>query len=332
MQRRMFLKWSGASAAALGGASLLSACSREEEVEPVTTDQDNDMSQASEAAAPAPMEQAATPTGVQIYTLRDQLAAGIEQTLADIAAVGYREVELFGLGNDLSPEQPFFGMSAGDFGSLLSDNGLTAPISHINGDAMNIPAIAEAFQEIGGEHLIVAMAPEFLSFENGQFRLVEVTGKEQLDTIAARLNEQAEMARASGIGFGYHNHHMELVDIDGVNAFDYLFEQADADLVKIELDIGWVIVAGEDPVELLERYAGRVIAVHMKDFDPSRPAAEGPAGLQSQIVEPGSGPTDFGPIVAALDETGVPHRFVEIDLAPEPVAAITRGYNYLAGL
>ena len=144
------------------------------------------------------------------------------------------------------------------------------------------------------------------------------------------------MARTSGIGFGYHNHHMEFAPLDDVNAFDYLFAQADAELVKIELDIGWTLVAGADPIEVLNRYTGRVISVHVKDYDPALPPGDDlsiyPIPMQAQIIEPGSGPTDFGPIMATLDKIGVEHRFVEIDVAPEPFAAIARGYDYLAAL
>lgn len=278
------------------------------------------------------MTDADTGYGVQLYTLRSELEADVRQVLADVAAIGYKEVELYGLGNDTDVDRPFFGLSAREFGSALNDVGLTAPISHINGDATNIPALSEVMQEIGGQHLIVAMAPEFASFENGQFRFAGVTGRDQIDRIADRLNRQGEMARSSGIGFGYHNHQIEFAALDDGNAFDYLFSQADADLVKMELDLGWTIVAGRDPVEVLQKYAGRVVSVHVKDYDPERDPGDASIPVQAQIVEPGAGPTDFRPILAALDETGVVHRFVEIDLAPEPAEAVERGYDYLSGL
>jgi sugar phosphate isomerase/epimerase len=312
MQRRTFLKMTGAGATLLGSGSLLTACGQD-------------------GAGGAPTA-SSTRLGVQLYTLRDQVQSDVVQALADVAAAGYEEVELYGLGNSLSADTPFFGMSARDFAAALADVGLSAPISHIDGDAMNIAEIADAVQAIGGEHLIVAMAPDFLSFEGGEVRLLGITGRDQVDGIAERLNQQGEMARAAGIGFGYHNHHMEFEPLEDGSAFDYLFAQADADLVKMELDIGWTMVAGADPVDVLNRYAGRVVAVHIKDYDPSRSTEGAAIPVQAQIVEPGSGPTDFGPIMAALDATGVEHRFVEIDLAPEPLQAITRGYQHLTSL
>lgn len=269
--------------------------------------------------------------GVQLYTVRDMLQSDVRQTLADIADIGYRQVELFGLGNDIQRDRPLFGLSAREFTTALDDVGLSAPITHIHGDAMNIGEIADLLQPVGVRHLVVAMAPDFVSFEDGQFRRLGVTGRDQLDTIAERLNQQGEMAHASGMGFGYHNHQMEFVDLGDENAFDYLFSQADSDLVKIELDIAWALVAGASPLEVLRRYAGRVIAVHLKDYDPS--LAQGDSvPIHAQLVEPGAGPSDFAPILAALDETGVDHRFVEVDVSPDPIASITRGYGYLSRL
>jgi sugar phosphate isomerase/epimerase len=316
MQRRSFLKTTAAGAALLGGGLLAASCGR------------------GSNGDTAPRTQMRL--GVQLFTLRSQLQSDVRKTLADVAAIGYEEVELFGFGSKGFIDDPLFGLSPREFRAALTESGLSAPIAHISGDTTNIPEIADVAQEIGIRYLVVAMAPDFLSFENGEFKFLGVTGRDQVDRIAERLNQQGEMARAAGIGFGYHNHQMEFASLGDVNAFDYLFAQADAGLVKMELDIGWALVAGADPDDVLQRYAGRVIAVHLKDYDPSRPLGDDPAlypvPIQAQIIEPGAGPTDFGPIMATLERTGVAHRFVEVDATPEPLAAITRGYGYLTGL
>lgn len=314
MRRRTMIKVAGAGAVLLGAGRMLPAY-------------------ASSAGRSAPSHTEAA-LGVQLYTVRDPLQSDVRATLAEIAAIGYREVELFGLGGEIQGDKPLFGLTAKEFATALEDLGLRAPMAHIGGDAMNIAEIADLVGQVGVRHLIVPMAPEFVSFEDGQFRMLGVTGRSQLDAIAERLNRQGELAKASGMGFGYHNHQMEFADLGNENAFDYLFAQADAELVKIELDIGWAVFAGIDPLEVLNRYAGRVIAVHLKDHAPP-PVGNGdsdPASIQAQLVEPGTGPTDFAPILAALDEIGVAHRFVEVDVSPDPIQAITRGYGYLSGL
>ena len=313
MRRRTMIKVAGAGTLMLAAGKMLPAY-------------------ASGAGQGAPSRTEAA-LGLQLYTVRDPLQSDVRATLAEIAAIGYREVELFGLGGEDQGDKPLFGLTAKEFAAALEDLGLRAPMAHIWGGAMNIAEIADLVGQVGVRHLVVPMAPEFVSIENGQFRMLGVTGRSQLDAIAERLNRQGELAKASGMGFGYHNHQMEFADLGDENAFDYLFEQADSELVKIELDIGWAVFAGVDPLQVLSRYGGRVIAVHLKDHAPPRsPAAEGgsdPASIQAQLVEPGTGPTDFAPILAALDETGVAHRFVEVDVSPDPIGAITRGYGYL---
>ena len=276
--------------------------------------------------------QARDALGLQLWSVRDQLQADARKTLADIAAIGYREIELFGLGFGDLGDTPFFGLSASEFAAVLEDAGLAAPITHINGDAMNISEIADLAQQVGVRHLVVPIAPEFSGVEDGEFRMRGVKGRDQLDRIAERLNRQGEAAMKSGVGFGYHNHQMEFAQLGDENAFDYLFSQAHPDLVKIELDIGWALVAGADPIEVLHRYAGRVIAVHLKDFDPSLARGDGALPIHAQLVEPGSGPTDFVPILAALDATRVNHRFVEVDVSPSPMDSISRGYGHLSAL
>ena len=316
MRRRTMIRAAGAGAVLLGAGKMLPAY-------------------ASGGGQSAPSRTEAG-LGVQLYTVRDPLQSDVRAALAEIAAIGYREVELFGLGGENQGDQPLFGLTAKEFAAALEDLGLRAPMAHIWGGAMNIAEIADFVGQVGVRHLVVPMAPEFVSIENGQFRMLGVTGRSQLDAIAERLNRQGELAKANGMGFGYHNHQMEFANLGDENAFDYLFAQADAELVKIELDIGWAVFAGVDPLQVLSRYGGRVIAVHLKDHAPPRsPAAEGgsdPVSIQAQLVEPGTGPTDFAPILAALDETGVAHRFVEVDVSPDPIGAITRGYGYLEAL
>ena len=317
MRRRTMIKLASAGTVLLGAGKMLAAYAGD--------------------AGRGALNRSGAVFGVQLYTVRDQLRSDVRRTLAEIAAIGYREVELFGLGGEVQGHKPLFGLSAREFAVALEDAGLRAPLAHIRGDAMNIAELAELAGQVGVRHLVVPMAPEFASFADGQFRMLGVTGRGQLDAIAERLNRQGELAKTSGMGFGYHNHQMEFADLGDENAFDYLFSQADAELVKIELDIGWALVAGVDPLQVLNRYAGRVIAVHLKDHAPPRlpvvkgePDSQAQAGsIQAQLVEPGTGPTDFGPVLAALDETSVAHRFVEVDVSPEPIQAITRGYGYL---
>jgi sugar phosphate isomerase/epimerase len=163
---------------------------------------------------------------------------------------------------------------------------------------------------------------------DGRFTMVPAESRAQLDRLAERLNNAGREYRAHGLAFGYHNHHVEFMTVEGVIPFDYLMSRTDPDLVKIELDVGWVAYAGSDPVEHLRRYAGRVISCHMKDYDAGI-ATDVP---QRKLVEPGAGTIDFGAVLTAMREGGVAHAFVEIDVSDDPLGAVERGHRHLQGL
>ena len=276
------------------------------------------------------------PLGLQLFTVREQLQADVRKTLMTIGAIGYREVELFGFGGNLFIDNPLFGLTPSEFKAALGEAGLTAPAAHVSGRIENIAEVAGVAHALGVKHLIVSMAPEFLSVRDGKVVVSGVTGRDQIDRIAARLNRQGEECRTNGIDFGYHNHHMEFAAIGDECAYDYLVAQTEPALVKLELDAGWASAAGVDPGQYVTRYADRVIACHLKDFDPSLPLSDDreryPIPEQSQMTEPGSGKIDFSRLVEALNKADVRHRFVEIDVAPEPLQSIERGFQYLSNL
>jgi sugar phosphate isomerase/epimerase len=98
--------------------------------------------------------------------------------------------------------------------------------------------------------------------------------------------------------------------------------------VKIELDVGWLAVAGQDPASYVRRYAARTIACHLKDYDPSLPGDV----PDRKLVEPGAGRVDFGSVLAAMQLAGIAHGFIEIDYAADPFGAVERGVRHLRDL
>jgi sugar phosphate isomerase/epimerase len=152
-----------------------------------------------------------------------------------------------------------------------------------------------------------------------------VKGLAQLDALAEKLDRTARDYRARGIRFGYHNHDVELLPVAGVVPLDYLMSRTDPDLVKMELDLGWLALAGANPAEYVRRYSGRIVACHMKDYD-ARIASDVP---ERKLVEPGAGAIDFGAVVAAMRDAKVEHAYIEIDVSADPLGAVASGYRYL---
>lgn len=102
----------------------------------------------------------------------------------------------------------------------------------------------------------------------------------------------------------------------------------DPNLVKIELDVGWLATAGVDPVAYLRRHAGRVIACHLKDYNPEI-ASDVP---QRKLVPPGGGTIDFAAVLEAMNETGVQHGFIEVDVSDDALGDVRRGHAHLQQL
>ena len=266
------------------------------------------------------------PPGVQLYSIRDPLRVDPRGALARLREIGMREAEMWGLNGPENAQ--LLGMPARDLKSLLDENGIRVPISHVGGALTNVPEITEIARALGCEMLVVALPSEFSQVRDGRFAHVRAESLAQMDELARKLDATGRAYRDQGLGFGYHNHHIEFLEVEDTVPFEYLMAHTDPELVKIELDIGWLAVAGVDPVEYLHRYAGRVIACHLKDYDPSITTEV----LARKLVEPGAGTIDFAAVIAAMDETGVAHGFVEIDVSDDPLGAVERGQRHLEQL
>ena len=262
------------------------------------------------------------PSGVQLFTIRNALGSDPRAALRSLREIGVVEAELFGLNG---PENStLFGLPVGDLKRALDDNGIRVPISHIGGNLTNTAAIAEIARSLGLEAVCVALPSEF----SGPGGMVPAQSRAQLDTLAEKLNRVGREYRDLGLTFGYHNHHVEFMRVDGLVPYDYLMSNTDPNLVKIELDIGWLATAGADPVAYVRKHAGRVIACHLKDSAPAI-ATDVP---QRKLVPPGAGTIDFGAVLAAMRETGVRHGFIEVDVSDDPLGDVRRGHAHLERL
>jgi sugar phosphate isomerase/epimerase len=306
MNRRWFLSRS----AALTASSLVSTTAFELLSQPAA--------RADGCAGPA--------AGVQLYTVRDALGRDPRAALRSLREIGLVEAELFGLSG---PENStLFGLPARDLKRVLDENGIRVPVTHIGGALTNTAAIGEIARALGVEAVVVALPSEFSGTVDGRFAMVPATSRAQLDGLVEKLNRVGREYRDQALTFGYHNHHIEFTRVDGVVPYDYLMSNTDPELVKIELDVGWLATAGVDPVAYLRRHAGRVIACHLKDYD-SGVATDVP---QRKLVAPGAGSIDFAAVLAAMNDTGVSHGFIEVDVSDDPLGDVRRGHAHLEAL
>jgi sugar phosphate isomerase/epimerase len=262
------------------------------------------------------------PAGVQLFTVREALGRDLRGALRSLREIGIVEAELFGLNGPDSAT--LFGLPVRDLKGAFDDNGMRVPISHIGGNLDNTAAIADIAGALGLQAVCVALPSEF----SGAGGMVAAKSRAQLDALAEKLNRAGREYRERGLTFGYHNHHIEFTRVDGVVPYDYLMSNTDPNLVKIELDVGWLATAGVDPVTYVRRHSGRVIACHLKDYDP-KIATDVP---QRKLVPPGAGTIDFGALLAAMRETGVQHGFIEVDVSDDALGDVRRGHAHLEKL
>ena len=265
---------------------------------------------------------AGPPSGVQLFTVREALGRDPRGTLRSLKEIGIVEAELYGLSG--LENATLFGLPAAELKRAFDDNGIRVPTSHIGGDLTNSAAIADIAKALDLEAVFVALPSEFA----GPGGMVPAKSRAQLDALVEKLNRVGREYRDRGITFGYHNHHVEFTKVDGVVPYDYLMSNTDPNLVKIELDLGWLATVGVDPAAYVRRHAGRVIACHLKDYNP-KVATDVP---QRKLVPPGAGTIDFAAVLAAMRDTGVQHGFIEVDVSDDALGDVRRGHAHLQTL
>jgi sugar phosphate isomerase/epimerase len=230
---------------------------------------------------------------VQLYSIRDAIAADLDTALERIASIGLTAVEPYG-----------FVDRAEDFGRALAANGLSAPSAHApvidGGDAA--PTFAAA-ANLGVQILIDPYIPP------ERWQTLDDAAR-----LADRVNALAAQAEAGGLRFGYHNHQWELVtQIGGRPILDAFIDRLNPAVV-LELDTFWATVGGADVPALLRRLGDRVPLIHVKDGRlPSGSAAPDAAAIATVLenqLPAGSGDVDVPSILAAARNAT---RVIEFD-------------------
>lgn len=253
--------------------------------------------------------------GVQLYTVRDVLPQHPLQTLQEIEAIGYRQVEV-----TLSPGPPIW--------SELRQTKLKAISAHVSTDLFEEKSQAKlraAIEEVKNNGLSFVVYPYVAP--------VNRTGLKGMKKLAKTLNEAGQLCKEGGLRLCYHNHAFEFEPIDGTTALAVLLQETKPDRVGLELDVFWASVAGNDPVQLLKRYSGRVPLLHLKDKSPDVKVQYGENVPPGAFREVGHGSLNFPAILEGAAAARVEHYFVEQDRTPaDPLLSLRQSYDYLSHL
>jgi sugar phosphate isomerase/epimerase len=254
--------------------------------------------------------------GIQLYTVRDALQRDYDGTLARLAEIGYREVES-GRDHDKPPKQ---------MRDALMRHGLTSPSYHVDWKSLGAdwPKVIEDNKIVGRTYLVNPWIEEDVRNQPDGWKHAAET-----------LNHAGETARKADIQFAYHNHWIEFVPLeDGELPYDILLENCDPNLVKMEMDLGWITVGGQDPVKYFERYPGRFCMVHVKDVHEVPDAASVRGGRfagenMTILSDVGSRVIDWKRIFAHSKQAGIKHYFVEHDNPKNSMETARASYQYL---
>ena len=244
--------------------------------------------------------------GLALFTVRHEAERDFDATLAEVAAIGYRELDMYIYAS---------GREARDTRRALDRAGLACPSARVT--TANLyrgwDRFVEAAATLGARYVTLANVPP------DERRTIR-----DWHELAEVFNRAGDAASRAGLTLCYHNHDFEFVPLEGTVPYELLLAETDPRLVRLQMDVYWVSRGGRDPAAELRRLRDRAASLHLKDME------ETPA---RRITTVGRGSIDFARVLRAATDAGVRHFFVEEDDPPAPALGAARAaYDYLRRL
>lgn len=278
------------------------------------------------AALTSRAQQAGRPRfGLQVYSLRYDADKDLPGTLALVRKMGFEELEV----------SVRAGLTAAAFRRMLDDNGLRAVSMMASYQQLDtaVGAVAEDAHALGATYVVCSTLPQ-----------KDHMTDEECRHGAEFLNSRGESLAAAKLHCCYHTHGTEFhplgdsarslhgVEASKATVFDALVQRTDPRFANFEMDIFWIVYGGQDPVELLHRYAGRFPLTHIKDIRPGTELGGLPRDVREEdSVVLGTGLVDIPAALRAAQETGVKHHFIE-DEAVDAAEQIPKSLRFLANI
>lgn len=271
--------------------------------------------------------------GLQLYTIRDDMDADMDAALGRVAEIGYEYVEFAG---------GYRGKSADEIKALLDKHGLKCNSVH-QAPQMFIEqgqAAVDFFKTFGVKYAVIPHYP-----------ISKLAGSDEWDDTVKLFTELGALLRKNGMQLLYHNHDFEFNTFEDKYLIDHLFETVPDDLILPEFDTCWIKYGGEDPCKYIEKFAGKIEVLHLKDFYSTKLGCgepvyalidnEGKAQRKNNFTENdfhfrplGHGIQDFNSILTSAEKAGIEYLIVEQDASEErpPIEAAKISREYLKSL
>lgn len=235
--------------------------------------------------------------GLQLYSVNDDMMADPLGTLETVKAMGYKDFEIYGFDDE---KVAYYGLDAKELKARLDEMELTVTSGHYGfSDYLSLPLddlkrfvdqCIKGSMALGAPYITWPwMAPEYRNLDG--FKI-----------LSQKLNQIGEQVTAAGLGFAYHNHGYEFEDFGGQHGFDIIFAETDPALVKIEMDMYWVVhSAAITPQEMVDMQPGRIVMWHIKDMDK----------ITRDYTELGNGSIDYTTILPDPVKSGLEYYYIE---------------------
>lgn len=235
--------------------------------------------------------------GLQLYTIHQYMAKDTVGTLKAVKALGYEDFEAYGFDAD---KETFYGLKSSEFKNLLEDLELTVSSGHYGFS----PFLAKSDDDL--KHYVDQCIKAAHALDMKYITLPRVDPEpklpEDFKLISQQLNSIGEQITDAGLGFAYHNNGFEFVDFNRENGYDIILKETDPSLVKLQMDMYWVMHASKlSPRELVKRHPGRYVMWHIKDMDK----------ITRDYTELGNGSIDYAEILPDPAEAGLEFYYLE---------------------
>ncbi|MEM9846902.1 MAG: sugar phosphate isomerase/epimerase [Bacteroidota bacterium] len=252
--------------------------------------------------------------GLQLWTVRNQLAQNPAATLKAVKEAGYYQVELMDT-EQLKTLLP-----------LLKDAGLAVKSSFINWTLLTErwDLREESPPAYGFEQIVEDAQKEGLTeLVFGYMLPAERSNLDDYRRISDTLNQAGELCQSADIQLAYHNHAFEFLPMEDRNGYEILIERLNPAMVKFELDVFWSSIAGVAPVPLMKRLKNRIQLLHLKDKLEGTPVIYDESKVPKDAFQAlGQGVVDLKQVLELAPATGVKYCIVEQDSSPDPLKDI----------
>jgi sugar phosphate isomerase/epimerase len=259
------------------------------------------------AAGPLVADPLGMPIGTQTWPIRDAIGKDFPGTLKQIAAMGYKTIEMCSPPSYKEGFGALTGMSAAAMKKTIEAAGLRCESCHYQFKEMkeSLDERIAFARELGLKQMICST-----------FGLPNTAKMADWAKAAGELNKIGEKIAKAGLQAGFHNHDFEFQKIANELVYDRLMAEFDPKLVRMQFQVA-VVRIGYQAATYLKKYPGRFISMHLSDWS---------AETKKQAAV-GSGSVDWKGLFAAASAGGVKNYFVEMDLE-----FMKPSYDYLHSL